>query len=144
MRLSLALKAAIYATFAALLVTGAVWLLMGEETPRPAMRADLIKLHGLGAMVSLVILGQLLAEHVPAGLRAQKRRTTGLLTIGLYAFLAFTGYLLYYAGGERLRSFSSIAHVVAGFAVVPLLLGHCLPFATRREAQDSHSQESSP
>ena len=120
----------LYATGAVLVGTGAAWAwlhsLVDERVALPAI-AWLMKIHGAAAMLSLVLLGSVLFQHIGAGWRLARNRSSGVAILALSALLAVTGYLLYYAGDERVRSFASLLHLAVG-AIAPLLLAvHVLP-----------------
>ena len=80
-----------------------------------------MKIHGAAAMAILVLIGMLLTAHVRFAWRAQRNRPNGTMFLGAFAVLAVTGYGLYYAGGEKLRAWTSWIHLAVGL-VLPLLL----------------------
>jgi len=118
-RLHPALRLTLYALFGALLATGVAW-----EAMSPGGSATLVmKIHGAAGMLTLVLLGTLLAQHVPAGWAAQRNRRSGVVMLGAAAWLAVTGYLLYYAASETLRWYAAQSHLwvgIAGAAIVGL------------------------
>lgn len=142
MKVSPGLRAVLYLTFLLLAATGGVWLWLGEDGA-PGTRAGAMKLHGLLASGSLVLLGTFLASHVPTGLRARKRTPSGVSLLAIYLLLAGTGYLLYYAGGERLRELSSDAHVAGGVLSILAIALHARPFGGRRTDGGDRSRSSS-
>jgi hypothetical protein len=81
-----------------------------------------MKVHGAVAMVALVVIGGLLALHVPGGWAERRSRPSGSAMLAVCGLLILTGYLLYYAGNEAAREVSSYAHLTLGIAL-PLLLG---------------------
>ena len=83
-----------------------------------------MKVHGAAAMLTLVLLGALLAQHVPAGWTANKNRKSGAILLGAMAWLALTGYLLYYAGGESLRWYAAQSHLWVGIAACAIVALH--------------------
>jgi hypothetical protein len=103
----------IYATLLALVGTGLLWELDLE-------RALLMKIHGAAAMAGMVLLGALLARHVPCGWKARANRTSGAALLAASLWLIASGYALYYSGSEALRAFASQTHFWVGvaFAVV--------------------------
>lgn len=128
-----AYRLTLYATGTVLVGTGAAWAwlhyLVDERVALPAI-AWLMKIHGAAAMLSLVLLGSVLFQHIGAGWRLARNRSSGITILALAALLAVTGYLLYYAGDERIRSFSSLLHLAIG-VIAPLLLAvHVLPRLT--------------
>lgn len=80
-----------------------------------------MKIHGAAAMAILVLVGMLLTGHVRFAWRARRNRGNGSLFLSAFGILTVTGYGLYYAGGERLRAWTSWIHLAVGLAL-PLLL----------------------
>lgn len=85
-----------------------------------------MKIHGAAAMGILVLIGMLLSAHVRFAWRARRNRTNGSVFLSAFAVLTITGYGLYYAGGERLRAWTSWIHLAVGLALPILLLVHIL------------------
>ena len=91
MRLSPAFRYSIYATFAVLFLSGAVWLIAdslkdsenGELWQQVA--ATLLMTHGGSAMITLMVLGALVPVHMRFGWRARKNLSTGIVmaTVGV-------------------------------------------------------------
>ena len=117
-------RIATYATFALLLITGVVWWVLdagrGENPSSPA-QIWLLRLHGMLAMLALVCLGSMLTVHVRIGWALQRNRLLGAAFLATLIALALTGYALYYAIGDTMRSLSSWIHFCVG-VVAPLLL----------------------
>ncbi len=86
----------------------------------------LLKFHGAAAMAFLVVFGTLIPTHIKKGIAAKKNRISGGLLIGFFSALIVTGYLLYYAGNEDVRAFSSQFHIYLGLASVVILVPHVL------------------
>jgi surface polysaccharide O-acyltransferase-like enzyme len=84
----------------------------------------MLRLHGVGAMVILVLLGTLLPEHVRFAWHARRNRVAGLALIVFFVFLVLTGYALYYLGDEYLRSRTSWLHLAAGIALPAMIILH--------------------
>ncbi|MGH8163530.1 MAG: hypothetical protein ACREP1_04265, partial [Rhodanobacteraceae bacterium] len=84
----------------------------------------MLKAHGAAAMLTLVLIGTLLPMHVKFAWRAGRNLRTGLSLLSLFGFLVLTGYWLYYIGGERLRAWTSAAHLWAGLALPLIMLLH--------------------
>src|SRR5205814_7393508 len=82
----------------------------------------LMKVHGAAAVVALIVIGGLLALHVPGGWAERRSRPSGSTMLAVCGLLILTGYLLYYAGNETAREVSSYVHLTLGLAL-PLLLG---------------------
>ena len=149
-RLARGYRMATYMVLGSTWITGAGWLVFhyflkrqGPFGPEPhPLEAWWLTAHGAGAFAALWLCGLLWAVHIRAGLRLPRRRTSGIVLIVLLALLIATGYLLYYAGGERLRAGASLAHSVVGLGLVVPLLVHALRARAWRENQslrrDSH------
>jgi hypothetical protein len=120
--LSVGVRSILYATSAALFVTGVAWTLLHYLDGSLGGQSMLMKLHGGLAMIALVLLGMLLAKHVPAGWRTGANKRSGISMLGASALLAISGYLLYYAGDEAVRAFASYFHTGIGLAI-PIVLG---------------------
>ena len=82
----------------------------------------MLKAHGAAAMATLILLGSLVPMHMKFAWRAGRNLRSGLTLASVFGFLVLTGYGLYYAGGERLRAWTSVAHLWVGLAL-PVLLG---------------------
>jgi len=95
-----------------------------------------MKIHGAAAMAILVLVGMLLTGHVRFAWRARRNRGNGSLFLGAFGILTVSGYGLYYAGAERLRSWTSWIHLGVGLALPLLLILHIwLGKRTRPTAQ---------
>lgn len=102
----------LYAVLFALLATGVAW-----EALDPGPAASLVmKIHGALAMLALILVGMLLAQHVPAGWETLKNRWSGAFLLGILGWLAASDYLLYYSGSDALRAFASQSHLWLGLA----------------------------
>jgi hypothetical protein len=112
-RLSRLHRRLLYATLGSLLVSGALWEWYRDAT--------LMKIHGAAAMLALILFGMLLPGHIPKGWNGGRRKTR-IPILGASAWLIVSGYLLYYAGNETVREFTSGSHLGIGLAL-PLLLG---------------------
>jgi len=111
-RLSRLHRRLLYVTLGSLLVSGALWEWYRDAT--------LMKIHGAAAMLALILFGMLLPGHTKGWNGC--RRKTGIPILGASAWLIVSGYLLYYAGNETVREFTSGSHLGIGLAL-PLLLG---------------------
>ena len=135
-------RAWLFGTFATAFVTGLAWWglhrwfqVNGEFGPAPHPAEHwLIRLHGAAAMLTLILLGSLLTQHMRRAWLARRNRRSGTLLLALNALLALTGYALYYSGGESLRAFASNAHLVLGLALPALLILH-IAFGRRTRAE---------
>jgi len=131
-RLSASRRAAVYVVFAATWLTGGLWLLFhyfltsqGEFGPEPhPLEPSWLRLHGAAAFAALWTLGLLWGVHIVNAWQARRRRWSGGALFGVGAVLIVTGWLLYYAGDDGLRSVASIAHWGLGLAAPALFLFH--------------------
>jgi hypothetical protein len=125
-------RRSIYASGIALLLSGALWLVLryflrpaGEfgETVHP-LEPWAMKLHGAAAMAALVFGGSLIHVHIRRALKARRNLVTGWAMIGTLLFLVLTGYGLYYIAGEEDRWVWSALHWIVGLAVAVLFVLH--------------------
>jgi hypothetical protein len=129
-RLDPLFRAALYAAFGVLTVTGGVWLFADWHKDPSApdwwhdMAASLLMIHGGAAMATLMLLGALIPLHVRRAWRSRRNRLTGPVMIAVNAVLIATAFGLYYAGSETLRPWISGAHTAVGLALPALLLAH--------------------
>jgi hypothetical protein len=130
LRLSPAFRYALYAIFAILFLTGAVWLVAdglkdsanGELWQQIA--ATLLMTHGGSAMVTLMMLGALVPIHMRYGWRARKNLSTGIVMATVGAILIVTAFGLYYFGAEGVRAIAGDVHIWLGVASPVLLVAH--------------------
>ena len=134
----------IYLIVAALLLSGAWWLVLhfllrpvGEfgESVHP-LEPVAMKLHGAGAMLGLFFLGSLMNSHIRRALKGGYNLKTGWSLIVSLLVLIFTGYGLYYLAGEADRVIWSTTHWILGLALPTILFLHiALGRAIRRRLQ---------
>ncbi|HET7364089.1 MAG TPA: hypothetical protein VFJ70_11030 [Burkholderiales bacterium] len=121
------MRALIYAALLALLATGVLWKLDME-------RALLMKIHGAAAMAGTMLLGALLARHVPCGWRKRASRISGIALLVAFLWLVVSGYALYYSGSDSLRALASQTHFWIGVALAVVFALH----QRRRHEATSH------
>jgi len=119
----------LYAVLALIFLSGVAWVYWNYLAASPgdfemSAKAWAMKIHGAAAMAVLVLVGMLLNEHVRLAWRARRNRANGSFFLSAFAFLTITGYGLYYAGGERLRAWTSWIHLATGLVLPILLLIH--------------------
>ena len=125
---------------AALALTGLVWTALDlayglgpvEDQAAQLTKAWLGRLHGALAMVALVALGSVLPLHLPAGWKARAHLASGLSVTTVAVALVASGYLLYYAADDGMRSISVYAHIVAGVGACVLFGIHWFASAHKR------------
>jgi hypothetical protein len=130
LRLSSTFRNALYAIFAILFLTGAVWLVAdglkdsanGELWQQVA--ATLLMTHGGSAMVTLMMLGALVPIHMRYGWRARKNLFTGIVMATVGIVLIVTAFGLYYFGAEGARAIAGDVHTWLGVASPVLLVAH--------------------
>jgi hypothetical protein len=132
LRLSRRRRYLIYAIGWMLWLSGVLWLLFhyalmqkGEfgDTPHP-LEPWWLRLHAAMAFAALWACGLVWGVHVVAGWRTGRQRWSGGGAMGVLAWLALSGYLLYYLGDEQWRAIMSVAHWAAGLALPALLALH--------------------
>jgi hypothetical protein len=135
----------LYAAFAVLFATGAVWLVAdnlkdsadGEVWQRVA--ADLLMIHGGAAMAALLLFGALIPLHVQRAWRGRLNRVTGIAMLTANALLIVTAFGLYYSGSDVLRAWTSDLHIAAGFVIPALIVVHIVT-GRRRVAARSRDE----
>lgn len=95
-----------------------------QAMARHPLEAQTLAAHGAAAMAFLVALGSLLPRHIPEGWRARRNVVSGVAMIATAAWLAASGWALYYLGSETLHESLGLAHWLGGVAAGPLALMH--------------------
>ena len=130
-----------YVAFALLFVTGVTWSVVHDGLPwlgfddglsRNSMVPLLLDVHGAAAMAALLAIGSLVPQHIAWAWKGRLNRLTGGLILGTQALFIGTGYALYYAGDEALRSFASDLHLILGLGFPLVLIGHIVEGRRRR------------
>jgi hypothetical protein len=106
------------------LALGGLWLLFhyffleqGEFGPKiHPLEPWWLKLHGAFAFAAVWIFGLVWGAHVSRTWPGARRRWSGSLLTGAFAWLIVSGYLLYYVGNENARSVVSGLHWGIGLA----------------------------
>ncbi|MGH7935868.1 MAG: DUF4405 domain-containing protein [Chthoniobacterales bacterium] len=137
-----------YATSALVFVSGAAWAWLhyfaastnefGGTSPAESW---ILKAHGAAAMLTLVLIGTLLPMHVKFAWRAGRNLRTGLSLLSLFGFIVLTGYGLYYVGGERLRAWTSAAHLWVGLALPLIMALHIWRGKTTRPGNKTRAEK---
>ncbi|MEO8154029.1 MAG: DUF4405 domain-containing protein [Rhizobacter sp.] len=120
----------LYISIGTLTLSGLLWLLVHYtwgagtgELPHP-LEVWMIRLHGASAMACLFFVGIVAGWHVPRGWKLARQRATGVSVLSGLAFLALSGYALYYFAPETVRTWVGNIHAAAGAAVAVLLAWH--------------------
>lgn len=134
-------KHALYAAFYLAWGSGALWLLFhyflrveGEfgDSAHPMEIASL-RLHGLAAFASLVAMGSVLPVHAKRAWELRRNRHTGVAMKASIAWLAASGYALYYFAPETHEAWLPVAHWATGLAL-PLAIAVHVSRGRRRAA----------
>lgn len=132
--------------FSLLWGSGTLWLVFhyfqavdGEFGPRPhALEKWWLRLHGLMAFAALFAVGTVLQAHALRAWPLRKNRITGLSMKGALAWLAVTGYALYYFADPETRPWLPWLHWVAGLGLPAFIALHVLR-GRRRPALQVHA-----
>ncbi len=119
----------LYAVLALLFFSGIAWAYWNYLATSPgdfeaSAKVWAMKIHGAATMAILVLIGMLLTGHVRFAWRARRNRANGSIFLSALAVLTVTGFGLYYAGGERLRTWASWIHLGVGLVLPILTLIH--------------------
>jgi len=139
-----------YTAFAMLYLSGILWIFLHygvryqNEIGKSVHPLEpwSLKIHGAAAMFTLIILGTLIPIHMKKGWKAKRNRQNGVFLISINLLLMLTGYSLYYAGGERLRSVSYWAHIIIGVLFPAILAGHIIGGRKTREKHSKYPHKS--
>lgn len=116
----------------ALWLSGAAWLLLhyygrteGEFGPEMnPLEPWMMKVHGLSMMAALLAMGGLLIAHIPKGWDHSAQRAPGVVLSAQLLVLLVSGYLLYYASDDDLRSWTSVIHWGTGLVLPVIFIWH--------------------
>ena len=121
---------ALYAAFAVLFATGAVWLVADGWKDSPngeswqSVAASMLTIHGGAAMLTLLLLGALIPLHVQRAWRGRFNRVTGTVMATANGLLIATAFGLYYSGSDALRAWVSDIHIAVGLVFPVLIVVH--------------------
>lgn len=136
-------RRALYLTVALLTASGLLWLCVHWLAWPQASRATmeglpspwepwLMKLHGLGVLLVLLLTGRLSGVHLMKGWRMHWRRGEGVALFALLGGLALGGYALLYLVPETWRDGLGLAHAAMGVGMAVLLWWHRRSAAAHR------------
>lgn len=134
-------KRALYAVFALLWLSGALWLgfhyflrVPGEfgVVPQP-LEKWWLRLHGLMGFAMLVAIGSVLPIHTRRAWHLHKNRSTGFWMQAILSWLALTGYALYYFASDANEAWLPLLHWVVGLALPLMLVLHIRRGRARRQ-----------
>jgi hypothetical protein len=129
-RLSWRRQIGVFGGLGILLVSGLVWLYLDNFVRIPGefglvkspMEPLFMKIHGAFAMIILTVMGTLFPIHIKGAWHRDRNRLSGFGMAIVMVIMVVTGYGLYYAAGEEMRHFISLAHWITG-VVIPFVLG---------------------
>jgi hypothetical protein len=130
LRLRTSFRYPLYAAFAALVLTGAIWLAADRQKDAAGdeiwqqIAANMLMIHGGTAMLTLLLLGALVPLHVQRSWRGGRNLVSGSVMAAFNAVLIVTAFGLYYLGSEAVRPFMSWIHLGAGFSLALMLPLH--------------------
>lgn len=122
----------VYGTTALLVITGVLWLIFHYfvrvagpfgESHHP-MEHWVLSLHGMAAMMSLLVLGSLVLSHMRRAWVLRRNIASGAVLCAVLVALVVTGHALYYFGNEETRPIISAIHWVIGLICTPMLVLH--------------------
>ena len=133
-RLPAPARYALYATLAAVVASGAWWLIarygaglfpaLSDDLVRAGQEGVALKVHGAAAMLGLIAFGAMLFQHAPRGFALARNRGSGALVIATLVLLMLTGYALYYLVTDGSHWAMSTAHWLLGLLLGPLIVIH--------------------
>ena len=85
-----------------------------------------LKIHGAFAFLTIWTGGLLWGMHIVKAWPRRWRRLSGGSLLTALLLLMLSGYLLYYAGGDRMRAATSLIHQLLGLAILLAYLIHRL------------------
>ncbi len=121
---------ALYFAFAALFVTGIIWIAADQlkDSDRAELwqgiAANMLMIHGGIAMATLLLLGGLFPIHIAPAWRGRINRGTGALMVTVNAVMVVTAFGLYYLGSDALRPWISDLHIGVGIVTPALFVLH--------------------
>lgn len=147
MRLGLWQKTAVFATVAAVSLSGLLWFILHDVVTDDFndMAHVLLTMHGISSYALLVAIGSLLPLHVRAGWRSRRNIVTGILVTTTMAVLCVTALMLYY-GGEETQGVAKWVHLAFGFGCFVLFPAHAFLWARPRpsDVQSVIGEDTSP
>jgi len=109
-----------------------LWMKYGIETDDPfalinhPWEPTMLSVHVLSSPALLLAFGVLLNAHVLKQIRAWRResRLSGLASLGLFAVMGASGYLLQVATSDTVRTALVVAHAGSGTLFAAVYVGH--------------------
>jgi hypothetical protein len=152
LRLPFGLRLWLWGALGGLFVTGVLWLTLQSGmhpendpgTTGQVAQSWLLRLHGLAAFIALMVFGAVYVRHVKPAWQTKRNPGSGAMMVGGLGLLTFTGYGLYYFGGETLRVWTSYLHNGLGLALPALMVAHILRGRSQRPKISSPPLPKSP
>jgi hypothetical protein len=94
---------------------------------------NILVIHGVAAMLTILALGSVLPFHLKAGLKSKRKWWSGLGQLSFLSALMITGLLLYY-GPEPIRETVVSTHWVLGLLFFAVFLIH-IPMGLNKQAR---------
>lgn len=115
-------------------LSGSAWLLLhyyGQKQGEFGLETNplepwMMKIHGLFLIPALLGIGGMFVAHIPKGWSHTHQRVAGIVLCTVFSVLIASGYLLYYAGDESIRAWTSLAHWIIGLALPAAFVWHYL------------------
>ena len=153
-RLAPGQRRALYGALALLWSSGALWLAFhyflqsdGRFGPEPnVLEPWWLRLHGLAVMLTLLGIGSVLPQHVRRAWELKRNRGLGATLGGVSAWLALTGYALYYFSSDANQAWLPLLHWAPGLALPIALAAHVRRGRVRRaaRAESAHAEPCGP
>lgn len=83
-----------------------------------------LMIHAAAAFILMLMIGGILASHVPMGWKTKRLRKIGISLTVLFCIQVITAYLLYYLANEDIRIAVSYVHLACGFSFPFFLIAH--------------------
>ncbi len=130
LRLRTALRRVLYTVLATSWATGIAFYTLrrwfqiegdfGLETHH--WQQPILQMHGAAAFAMLMLIGAMLANHVPAGWRSGRSRVHGVVLACSMSVMAISAWCLYYLGVEDIRTWIANVHLLIGLTM-PIQIG---------------------
>lgn len=85
---------------------------------------NVLVVHGAGAFLMLMLLGAIIANHIPLAWRTGRLRLVGVSLLIWVLVQTITALMLYYMGNESLRAWVVYVHLGLGVCLPLMLIGH--------------------
>ena len=116
-------------------LSGGIYLIGHEFQIQPSILGshNILVIHGVAAMLTILALGSVLPFHLKAGLKSKRKWWSGLGQLSFLSALMITGLLLYY-GPEPIRETVVSTHWGLGLLFFAVFLIH-IPMGLNKQAR---------